>query len=79
MELYINEEPFYQESTNSQSIAEVLNILKHVGPHIHVLNISTDNKKYDDGSDVEETDDDTFLRSFSMDLMNNVLSSCPNV
>jgi hypothetical protein len=79
MELYINEEPFYQESTNSRSITEVLNILKHVGPLIHVLNISTDNKKYDDGSDVEETDGDTFLRSFSMDLMSNVLSSCPKL
>lgn len=79
----LNEEPFYRNNpTNYQAAMDrFMNIIKHVGPHIHVLNVHTNDHKQLVGYNLytRERLDGTELKALSSNVMETILTACPSL
>jgi hypothetical protein len=69
MELLFDQVPFTQQATHADSATNLIDILKYVGPHVNILAFEAYGRDY-------KTD---FSRSFNMNLLDTILSTCPNL
>lgn len=79
----LNEEPFYRNNpTNYQAAMDrFMNIIKHVGPHIHVFNVHTNDHKQLAGYNLytHERLDGTELKVLSSNVVETILIACSSL
>lgn len=79
----MDQEPFYRNNPTNYQVAkdQFMDIIKHVGPHIHTLTVDTGDDRILDGYNMytHEGSDGTELRQLSCNLVDDILSACPSL